>query len=336
MITLKIEEAIRLAVEKMLRAGIPREEAEIAAPIYVEGDMSSRPSHGLRHLINNLEQWRLGTSERRPLQILNETPVSALVDGGFQQAYFVNATAMQLAIEKAKTSGVGLVAHTNGGGSGILSYYTRCIAEAGLIGIALASPPAVVVPHGGLEPILGTNPISIAVPRRQAPPVILDMATSAGTFNQIMLARMTGRPMPPDIALGPDGLPTNDPNQALNQHDRPRLLPLAGHKGYGLALIVALLAGAGAGGSIGKQTGIVHDPHYFHGLFIAYRPDLFVSLEAFEDRVEEFIADLAGIELVPGVDKIRLPGEETLRKRAEALARGTIQIEEPTHEFLLK
>lgn len=335
MITLTIEEATQLAIEKMVRAGVPRADAEIAAPIYVEGDMCGRPSHGLRHLSNNLEQWRLGSAERRPLQVLNETPVSALVDGGFQQAYFVNATAMKLVIEKAKTSGVGLVAHTHGGGSGILSYYTRTIAEAGLIGIALASPPAVVVPHGGLEPMLGTNPISVAVPRRNAPPVILDMATSAGTFNQIMLARMTGKPMPSGIALGPDGQTTTDPQQALNQYDRPRLLPLAGPKGYGLALMVALLAGAGAGGAIGKQHGIVHDPHYFHGLFIAYRPDLFVSLDTFEHRIEEFIADLAGIELVPGVAKVRLPGEETLRKRAEALARGTIEIEEATYQFLL-
>jgi LDH2 family malate/lactate/ureidoglycolate dehydrogenase len=332
--TLTIQEATELAVEKMVRAGVAREEAEIAAPIYVEGDLCGRPSHGLRHLYNNLIQFELGAPMRRPLQILNETPFSALVDGGYHQAYYVNAVAMKLCIEKARQIGIGMVAHTHDGGSGILSYYTRTIAEAGFIGIALASPPAVVVPMGGLEPMLGTNPISVSVPRRDAPPIILDMATSAGTFNQIMLARMTGKPLPPDIALGPDGQPTLDPLQALNEYDRPRLLPLAGAKGYGLALMVALLAGAGAGGGIARQTGIVHHPDHFHGLFVAYRPDLFVSLDDFNARMEEFIADLAQIERVPGVDRVRLPGDETHRKRSEALARGTIEIEDATHDFL--
>ena len=333
--TLTIAQATELAIAKMERAGVPIEEAGVAAPMYVEGDMCGRPSHGLRHLFNNLEQFRLGAERRTPLAILNETPVSALVDGGFHHAYWVNATGMRLAIEKARTSGLAMVATRKAGGSGVLSYYTRTIAEAGFIGVAVASTPASVVPFGGLDPLLGTNPLSVAIPRRAGPPILLDMATSAGTFNQILLAKTRVQPLPEGMALGPDGQPTTDPNTALNEHGRARLRSLAGYKGFGLGLVIELLTAAGVGGMLGRQEGFVHNPDYFHSLYLAYRPDLFVSRDEFDERVEGFVADLAGVELAPGVDRIRLPGDETNRKRQAALERGTIEIEDATYDFLM-
>lgn len=335
MLILTIEDATRLAIEKMRRAGVLEEEAIIAAPIYLEAELCGRPSHGLRHLNNNLLQFGLGAAQRKPLEILKETGVSALVDGGFHHAYYVNERAMRLAIDKAQANGLAMVAARNSGGSGIISYYTRTITEAGLIGLVLASAPAVVVPYGGREPILGTNPISVGIPRRDVPPILLDMATSAGTFNQILLARMRDEPLPEGIALNAQGLPTTDPNAALNEHDRPRLLPLAGYKGFGLALVIQLMVSAGVGGLLGRQEGNVHNPAYFHSLYLAYKPDLFVSLDEFDKAVEQFASDLAGVALSPGSDGVRLPGDETNRKRAAALARGTIEIEDATYEFLL-
>jgi LDH2 family malate/lactate/ureidoglycolate dehydrogenase len=332
---ISLVEATEIAIAKMLRHGVDREEAEIAAPIYLEGELCQRPSHGLRHLRNNLEQFRLGADRRTPLQVLNETPVSALVDGGFHHAYYVNYTAMQLVIKKAGVTGLAMVAVRKSGGSGILSYYTRAIAEAGFIGLALANAPAAVVPYGGLEPLLSTNPISVGIPRRDTTPILLDMATSAGTFNQILQAQVSGKPLPEGIALGPDGQTTTDPHAALNEHGRPRLLPLAGYKGFGLGLVIELLTAAGSGGSLGRQEGYIHGPDYFHGLFMAYRPDLFVSLDEFNQRVEQFVSDLYGIKPTPGSSGPRLPGDETSRKRAEALARGYIELEDATYQFLM-
>jgi LDH2 family malate/lactate/ureidoglycolate dehydrogenase len=333
--TLTIAEASQLAIDKMVRNGIPQDQAEIATPIYIEGDLCGRPSHGLRHLYNNLEQFRLGTGRRTPLAVLNETPVSALVDGGFQHAYYVNYTGMRLAIEKARQSGLAMVATRKAGGSGILSYYTRTMAEAGFMGVVLANAPASVVPFGGQEPIMGTNPLSVGIPRRDAPPILLDMATSAGTFNQILLAKMRGQPLPEGMALGPDGQPTTDPAAALNEQGRPRLLSLAGYKGFGLGLVIELLTAAGAGGMLGHQEGPVHTPDYFHSLYLAYRPDLFVSRAEFDDRVEHFVAELAGVTPAPGSQGPRLPGDETTRKRQAALARGSIDIEDGTYEMLI-
>jgi L-2-hydroxycarboxylate dehydrogenase (NAD+) len=332
---LSLAEANEIAIAKMTRHGVDREEAEIAAPIYLEGELCNRPSHGLRHMRNNLEQFRLGADRRASLQILNETPVSALVDGGFHHAYFVNHTALQLVIKKAAVTGLAMVAVRKSGGSGILSYYTRRMAEAGFIGLALANAPASVVPSGGLEPLISTNPISVGIPRRSAAPILLDMATSAGTFNQILQAQVSGQPLPEGVALGPDGQITTDPYAALNEHGRPRLLPLGGYKGFGLGLVIELLTAAGSGGSLGRQEGYVHGPDYFHGLFLAYRPDLFVSLDEFDRRVEQFVADLYSIAPVPGSKGPRLPGDETNRQRAEALERGYIEIEDATYQFLM-
>ncbi len=336
MIKLAIEEATRLAVERMQRAGIPAEQAEIAAPLYLEGELVGRPSHGLRHLYNNLQQWKLGESRRTPLAILNETPVSALVEGGYQHAYYVHSTAMQKAIEKARISGIGIVAARNGGGSGVLGYYTRTIAEAGLIGLVFNTSPASVVPFGGKQAMLGTNPISVGIPRRDAPPIVLDMATSAGTFNQIMLARMTGKPLPEGMALDESGLPTTDAQVALDENGRGRILPMAGHKGFGLSFVIELLVAAGAGGAIGFQNGPVHNPDYFSGLYMAYRPNLFISRAEFDEKVEKLISDTKAVDLVPGQTEIRLPGEESTRKRAAALACGYIEIEEATYNLLLE
>ncbi|MEI6044135.1 MAG: Ldh family oxidoreductase [Chloroflexota bacterium] len=334
MIRLTLEEATNLAIARLVRADVPLEQAQIAAPLYLEGELVGRASHGLRHLQNNLFQWELGRTRRTPLTILNETAASALVDGGYQHAYYVNYVAMQKVIEKAQASGIGMVAARKGGGSGLVGYYTRQIAEANLIGIAMHTAPATVVPCGGKRAMLGTNPISIAVPRRNAPPVVVDIATSAGTFNQIMLARLTGEPLPEGMALDTSGQPTTDANAALDENGRGRILPLAGHKGFGLAFAIEILAAAGAGSMLGFQNGNVHHPDYFSSLFMAYRPDLFVSRAEFDEKVEKLIADTKAVERVPGVAEIRLPGEESHRRRATALARGYIEIEEATYKML--
>jgi len=155
-----------------------------------------------------LIQYGLGENRRSELQVLRETPVSALIDGGFHYPYFIHRRAMEMAISKAQVSGLAMIAACNGGASGLLGYYTQMATEADMIGLTINRAPNTVVAPGSKDPIIGTNPISIGLPRLNQPPLILDMATSAGTFNQIIMAQRQGQSIPTGIAVDTEGQPT--------------------------------------------------------------------------------------------------------------------------------
>jgi LDH2 family malate/lactate/ureidoglycolate dehydrogenase len=337
MVTLKIEKLLELGISKMTRNGVPQVEAEISAPIYLEAELWGKRTHGFRHLYNNLIQYQEGASRRTELTVQRETPVSALVDGGFHFPYYIHHYANKLAIAKAQLNGLALVGMRNGGASGLLGYYSQMMAEAGLIGVVINTAPSVVVPPGGIIPMLSTNPLTIGVPRKNKPPVILDMATSAGTFNQILVAQRDKKSLPEGIAVDLQGKPTTDPFATMDATNRPRLLPFAGYKGYGLAFMFELMCNS----MLGTQTGndkidpIIHQPAHFNGLYLAIRPDLFVDEELFEAQAEQLINDIKASDKAPGVTEIRLPGEESQRRKAEILAKGEIELEDHTYEFLL-
>ena len=335
MVEVPIEEARAAAVARLVRDGVPAPEAEIAATICLEAELRGKRTHGFIHLRNNLIQYHAADDRRRDLTIERETPSSALVDGGFHFSYSLHQTAMSLAIKKARVTGLAMVGARNGGASGPLGYYTQLAAEAGLVGIACNSAPVSVVPPGGTRAILSTNPLSVGVPRPGGPPLILDMATSAGTFNLVVLAQRTGTPLPAGMAVDAAGEPTTDPFAAVEATGRPRLLPFGGHKGFGLAFMIELLCGASLGTPIGeeKRAPFIHEPAHFTGLYLAYRPDLFVPREEFDDRVAQLVRDVKASAADPNV-VVRLPGEESQRRKARVLERGSLELDEATWEFL--
>jgi LDH2 family malate/lactate/ureidoglycolate dehydrogenase len=334
MVEVRIEDARAAAVARLVRDGVPAPEAEIAATICLEAELWGKRTHGFIHLRNNLIQYHAADDRRTAPRIERETPSSALVDGGFQFSYYLHHTAATLAVEKARRTGLAIVGARNGGASGPLGYYTGLAAEAGLVGIACNSAPVGVVAPGGTRAILSTNPLSVAVPRRDAPPLILDMATSAGTFNLVVMAQRTGRPLPEGMAVDATGAPTTDPFAAVEESGRPRLLPFGGHKGFGLAFTIELLCNAGLGAPLGeaKRTPFIHEPAHFTGLYLAYRPDLFVSREEFDLGVEALIRD---VKASGDAGEVRLPGEASQRRKAMLLDRGTLDLDDATWEFLL-
>jgi LDH2 family malate/lactate/ureidoglycolate dehydrogenase len=331
-----IEAARAAAVARLVREGIPAGQAETASQICLEAELWGRRTHGFIHLRRNLIQYHAADDRREALHLLRETPVSALVDGGFQFSYTVHETAVTLTIEKAQTSGLAIVGARNAGASGPLGYYTRRMAEAGLVGIAMNTAPATVVAPGGVEPLLSTNPLSIAVPRRDGVPLLLDMSTSTVPFNLIALAQRNGIPLPEGVAVDLAGAPTTDPNRTVDEQGRGRLLPFGGYKGFGLAFMIELLCGASMGGPVGREklTPFVHEPSHFTGLYLAYRPDLFVDRDEFDERVDRLVGDIKSSQRAEGVSEIRLPGESSERRRAETLARGTVDLEDATWAFL--
>lgn len=335
MVEVKIDEISQIALEKLLRNNVPEDEARISVPIYVEGELWGKKSHGLRHLANNLIQYRLGEPRRGEFQVLRETLVSALIDGGFHYPYYVHYRAMQLAIQKAQVSGMAMVGARNGGASGLLGYYALLATEANLIGLIINRAPNTVVAPNGKDPIIGTNPIAIGLPRRQQPPLILDMATSAGTFNQVLMAQRQGTAIPANIAVDLDGQPTTDPAATMDAEGRPRLTSLGGYKGFGLGLMFEMLSGAWLGSVMGSQKKELHGPDQFSGVYSAFRPDLFVSQEEYEQGVEQLVNDLKQMPLANGGIGVRLPGEESLRRKQIALQRGTLELDDATYQMLI-
>jgi LDH2 family malate/lactate/ureidoglycolate dehydrogenase len=334
MINLTIPDVLKLAIDKMLRCGVPEHEAATSAPIFLEGELWGKRTHGFRYLENCLLQYLDGATRRQELSIEHTTENSALVDGGFHFAPFVHYNAMQVAIELAKTRGVAVVGARNGGVSGLMGYYSQMATKEGLIGIAINTAVAAVVAPGGVTPLLSTNPITIGIPRLDHPPLILDMATSAGTFSQVMVAQRDHALLPTGIAVDQEGKPTTDPFKAVDEAYHTRLLPFGGYKGFGLALMIELLCSAGLGTPIGKNK-LTHffDPAYCNGLYFVFRPDLFVEREVFDAHVTQLLVDLESSTPASG-NVIRFPGEESQRRKAEILSSGILSLEEPTDTFL--
>jgi len=336
MIDITIHDVLELCTNKMMRHGVPEQEAEIAAHIFLEGELWGKRTHGFRYLENCLVQYHEGATRRQELSIEYTTANSALVDGGFHFPSFVHYTAMRQAIEIAKVKGVAVVGVRNSGFSGLLGYYSQMATQEGLIGIGVNSALAAVVAPGGVTPLLSTNPLTIGIPRLDHPPLILDMATSAGTYSQIMVAQRDHALLPVGIAVDQDGKPTTDPFKAVDEGHHARLLPFGGYKGFGLALMIELLCSAGLGTPIGKKKLMSYlDPAYCNGLYFVFRADLFVEREMFDAQVTQLLVDLeSGMSDTTG--SLRFPGEESQRRKAEILSRGILDLEEPTYAFLMR
>ena len=335
MIHLKITDVIDLSIAKMLRHGVPQQEAEVAASIYLEAELWGKRTHGFRYLEGCLAQYQEGAMRRQELTIQHETTNAALVDGGFHFPFFVHYIAMTLAIERAKASGVSLVGARNGGISGLLGYYSQMATEEGLIGIAINSAVSAVVPPGGVTPLLSTNPLTIGIPRLDQPPLILDMATSAGTYSQIIVAQRDEQPLPVGIAVDTAGQPTTDPFKTVDEAHHTHLLPFGGHKGFGLALMIELLCDASLGTPTGRsKLAAFFDPAYCGGLYLVIKPDLFVERSVFDAHVAQLVNDIESSRKAPNISEIRLPGEESQHRKIAILKSGIVDIEEPTYTFL--
>jgi len=307
-VRLSVEDARELAEGALRGIGYRADEARIIANHVIDAALCGYEYSGLAKILNVLEDahFRL---PRRPLAVLRETDVSIAFDGGNNVGMVALHHAAESAIRKAAAHGIALVSVTDAWMSGRSAYYVEMIARAGLVAIHTASSSRLVAPPGGTQPVLGTNPIAIAVPSSHGP-VVLDMGTSAFMMTEVMLRERLGELLPEGVALGPDGEPTRDPGLAR----RGALLPFGGYKGFGLSLMMqALGLLAGSGSDAGSDYGY---------LFVAFRPDLIGPPEVFERQMTRLIERVKETPRQPGVDEIRIPSERAFRHRERALREG--------------
>jgi LDH2 family malate/lactate/ureidoglycolate dehydrogenase len=316
---LSAEDARRLGERAMRGIGYDPEEARIVTDHVIDAALCGYEYSGLAKLLN-IPEHRHFSQPRRPVQLIRETEVSALYDGGNNVGMLAIYHAARATIEKAKAHGIALIGMTNTWMSGRNAYFVEMIAREGFVAIHTAASGAAVAPLGGIKPILGTNPIAFAIPMDEGP-LILDMGTSAFMATELQLRVRRNEALPEGVAIDRDGRPTTDPAAA----QAGAILPFAGYKGFGLGLVVQALGVLGGAGMVpGAQDGY---------LFIAFRPDLLISLEQCKREVSALIARVKAVPRAPGVPEIRIPGENSARSR-ERLTQEGLDIDQLVYDEL--
>jgi LDH2 family malate/lactate/ureidoglycolate dehydrogenase len=320
----------------LVGAGASPQEADTVARGCVNANLVGHDSHGVILIPSYVERIKVGhIVPGAAFQIIQESPSTTVIDGHWGFGFVVNERAMQLTIEKAKTTNVAAATVYRQSHVGRLGAYPLMAAQAGMIGIATADSgrsPKAVAPFGGREARLGTNPIAIAVPSDLPGPLCLDMATSAVAVGKLTLAQARGEQIPQGWIVDKDGKHTTDPARF-----RPggALLPLGGSEGYkgsGLAVIVEILCGLLTGLGFGVEpTGRHND-----GCFLAvFKVDAFRPLAEFKREVAEFARYLKDTPLSEGSTGVFYPGEVEYLREQERRKNG-IEIEDATWATLRK
>ncbi len=312
------EEILRQFAADFLRAlAANEEEATIIADGLMTASLWWHPGQGqgLEKLFRYHRRVRNGGIVPQAQMVwLTDGPSYSLLDAAKGFGYVAAHRAMQRAIEKAQQSGVALVGVRNSNHFGIAGYHAWQAAKAGLIGWSFTNAKAEMAPWGSAQVVLGTNPWGIAIPRRDAAPILLDMALTMSGKGMMRWYMNEGRTMPENWALTPDGHTTSDPAKSM---DGP-LLPIGEYKGYGLSLVTDVLSGVMTGALFAGAV-FQDDQNYDVGhIMLAIRPDAFLSRRQFEERLETFIEEVKSTTPIDPRYPVRLPGEvefERMQKR---------------------
>jgi len=321
---LPIADAEQFIAKALVANGVPSTDALIVAQLMVKSDLVGADGHGLFRLPAYLKRIRAGGVNLKPnIRIEREKGATALINGDNALGHLVMNKAVEVAIEKVKEHSVCWVGSHYGNHSGAASVYVRKLAEQGFIGIYMAVGNANhMAPWGGIDLLLSTNPIAIAVPAGDHPMVLLDIATTVAAYGKVKLAAQKGESMPSDWMIDRQGKPITDPKKS----SEGSLLPIGGYKGYGLAVMIGLLAGALNNAAVGKGT-IDFNAH--HDLItntgqtiIAVDPSAFGDKQEFINRVIALVDDLKSSSTLPGIKEIRVPGEGAAKMMAQRMREG--------------
>jgi LDH2 family malate/lactate/ureidoglycolate dehydrogenase len=316
-------------------AGLSEHDAQIVASLMVEADLRGSDTHGVIRLPIYLRRLKAGGVNPRPnIRVIREKPASALVDGDNGIGHLVMRFAAMTAIEKAKQTGVAWVGARMSNHAGPAALYAMMPLAHDMIGIYLAvGSNNHLPPWGSSENLLGTNPIAIAIPADEEPPIVLDMAPTVAAFGKVRLNAQRGEEMPVGWMIGRDGKPLTDPKRA----EHGLLVPIGDYKGYGLSLIIGLLAGTLNGAAFGrdvvdfvKETGKATNTGH---AIVALSVEAFMPAAQLKRQVDSAVRAMRGAERLPGVERIWLPGEQSHLKRQERGKSG-IPMPKPLRESL--
>ncbi len=320
-------------VQVLVRHGLPEDSASVIATRMLDADVQGMSGHGIFRLPAYCQRVTAGGYNLDPdIRAVRETPVSALIDGdnGFGQLVMTHAT--QLGIQKAQDNGLAWIGVRGSNHAGAGGVYAGMALEHDLIALYMAIGNANhAPPWGGIDLLMSTNPIAVAIPAGEEPPILLDMATTVASYGRIKVAADRGEALPEGWLADRTGAPITDPNRASEGF----LLPIGGYKGYGLGLVVGALAGVLNGAAFGSEvinfSEDFETPTNTGQMILVVRPDLFQPLESFKATMDERIRELRESTPMDGYPPVRTPGDQATHRAAEmheqgvSLAEGTVE-----------
>src|SRR5256712_4588096 len=309
---------------------MPQADSKLVAELLVKAELRGYPGHGVTRIPQYLSFIQNGTINiRENPKVLRDGKTTAVIDGNHYIGQVVARMGMGLAIAKAKEHGVGVVSLRRASHTGRLADYMEMATEAGLIGMgAVSVGSGTTTLYGGMERLLGTNPMAFGIPARNGRPIILDFATASTSMGEIQKQVARKETIPDGVMLDGRGNPTND-LQAFRGPPRGVFLPFGGYKGSGVALITEILGGLLSGNGLAKNWWEKGGPG-INGVFLqAIVVEEFQSLDEFLDRIDELIAFIKSTKCAPGFSEILLPGESGRRREATQRKNG-VEIDEDT------
>ncbi len=318
-------------IQAVLQAyGVNIDHARICAARMIEADLRGMHGHGIFRLPGYCRRIEEGGYNLEPaIQLQRETPVSALVDGDNGLGQVVVTFAVELAIRKAKENGLAWIGIRHGNHAGAGGVYAALSLPHDLISMYMAVGNANhMPPWGGTDLLLSTNPVAYAIPAGEEPAIVLDIATTVASFGKVKVTAQRGESLPVGWMIDRDGQPLTDPNRI---HDG-FLLPIGGHKGYGLNFVIGALAGvlnaARFGSDVIDFNKDFKSPTNSGQVFFAMRPDLFRDLNDFKAEMDLRIREIRNSTPMKGAEPIRLPGEMAAY-REQKMRREGVPVSEP-------
>src|ERR1700680_529568 len=308
----------------LVSGGIPTDDAAQVAKLMAESDAYGGDAHGIFRLQQYVSQIENGAINARPkIRIINERAGTAVLDGDKGLGHLVMKRAAELAIEKARLTGVGWVGTQHSNHAGPAHLYARMAMHQDMIGLYFCVGNAnLLPPWGGTEVLLSTNPIAIAVPGSRHPSIVLDMATTNTALGKIRLKAQRNEPIPEGWMIDRQGQPLTDPKRASEGF----LVPVGGPKGYGLALMFGLLAGTLNGAAFGRDvvnyTKDAKTPSNTGQAILALDIAAFSDVQVFKQKVDDVWEMMKSSPTLPGFDEGRLPGARSGNLYEERIAHG--------------
>ena len=311
--------------DSLKSVGMPAGDAAKAAELMTEADLTGADAHGVFRLPQYVKRLRAGGINAKPdIRVEKTAAATAMVEGDNGMGHLVMARAAETAIELARDAGVGWVGARGSNHAGAAGVYAALPLAHGMVGIYGVVASANHMPvWGGVEALLGTNPVAIAIPAGEEAPIVLDIATSVVSYGTIKSHRLQGKTLPEGWMVNTkDGTPLTDPARS----GEGVLLPIGGYKGSGLALILGLLAGPLNRAAFGRDvfdfnfndTDACNTGHFI----IALDVNRFTPIATFKAEMDRHLRDLRASKPLPGFDAVRLPGQERRSRREDRLRNG--------------